>query len=115
MLRRTPRRRWDESAGDDPAAGLLNLFDLWMVFALAVLLTVATMTSSGVKDKSAASRRSAADQQTAAAAVVPEGKKAKLPDRLRQTDKQLSGEGQRLGTAYRLKNGDVVYVPDPAR
>ena len=60
-------------------------------------------------------RRSAADQQTAAAAVVPEGKKAKLPDRLRQTDKQLSGEGQRLGTAYRLKNGDVVYVPDPAR
>ena len=114
MLKRNPRRRWDESAGDDPAAGLLNLFDLWMVFAMAVLLAAATLTSSVAKDKSAASRRPASDQQ-AVAAVVPEGKKAKLTERLRQTDKQLSGEGQRLGTAYRLKNGDVVYVPDPAR
>ena len=27
-------------------------------------------------------------------------------------DKKLSGEGERLGTAYRLKNGQVVYVPE---
>ncbi len=28
------------------------------------------------------------------------------------TDKKLGGEGERLGTAYRLKNGQVVYVPE---
>ena len=28
------------------------------------------------------------------------------------TDKTLSGQGTRLGTAYRLANGQVVYVPD---
>jgi hypothetical protein len=28
------------------------------------------------------------------------------------TDRSMSGEGTRLGTAYRLANGQVVYVPD---
>ena len=30
----------------------------------------------------------------------------------RSRDKKLGGEGERLGTAYRLKNGQVVYVPE---
>jgi hypothetical protein len=30
----------------------------------------------------------------------------------RVTDSKLSGEGERLGTAYRLKDGRTVYVPD---
>ena len=30
----------------------------------------------------------------------------------RVTDRKLSGEGERLGTAYRLKDGRTVYVPD---
>lgn len=28
------------------------------------------------------------------------------------SDQKLSGEGERLGTAYRLKSGKVVYVPE---
>jgi hypothetical protein len=28
------------------------------------------------------------------------------------TDRSLSGAGTRLGTAYRLANGQVVYVPE---
>ena len=27
------------------------------------------------------------------------------------TDKTLSGQGERLGTAYRLPDGKIVYVP----
>jgi len=30
----------------------------------------------------------------------------------RMTMQTLGGEGERLGTAYRLKTGEVVYVPD---
>jgi hypothetical protein len=30
----------------------------------------------------------------------------------RVTDRQLSGQGERLGTAYRLPDGQVVYVPE---
>ena len=47
IRRRHYHHRWEESAGDDPASGLLNLFDLWMVFAVSLLLAVATMTGTG--------------------------------------------------------------------
>jgi hypothetical protein len=32
--------------------------------------------------------------------------------RYRMSHRSLRGEGERLGTAYRLKNGEVIYVPD---
>ena len=28
------------------------------------------------------------------------------------TGETLGGEGERLGTAYRLANGQIIYVPD---
>ena len=42
----------------------------------------------------------------------------KVPDNttplehFRSTDESLGGHGTRLGTAYKLANGEVVYVPD---
>ena len=41
-------------------------------------------------------------------------KKGKKLERYRMTLRKLQGEGVRLGTAYRLANGEVVYVPDSA-
>ena len=35
-------RQWERLEDDDPAAGLLNLFDVWMVFAIALLLALAS-------------------------------------------------------------------------
>jgi len=33
-------------------------------------------------------------------------------ERYRPTRETVTGQGTRLGTAYRLPNGDVVYVPE---
>ena len=41
--------------------------------------------------------------------VTKKGKQIKVE---KVTDKNLQGEGVRLGTAYRLKDGKVIYVPD---
>jgi hypothetical protein len=41
--------------------------------------------------------------------IMKKGKEIKAQ---KITDKQLSGEGVRLGTAYQLKDGRVIYVPD---
>src|SRR5262249_23679806 len=38
MTRR--RRKWEELSDEDPAAGLLNLFDVWIAFAVALLLSM---------------------------------------------------------------------------
>ena len=42
---------------------------------------------------------------------VLKGEGVKL-DKYRPTDEKMSGKGERLGTAYRLANGEVVYVPE---
>jgi hypothetical protein len=99
---RSKSRRWDSVPDDDPLAGLVNLFDLWMVFSIALLLALV-----------AASRLPELSQSTpqSDAADVPANESSKL-DQYRVSNEKLTGEGQRLGTAYRLKNGEVVYVPD---
>jgi hypothetical protein len=96
------RRRWDHISDEDPAAGLLNLFDVWIAFAVALLLaTVSYYSAAGVKSAT----------QSKADAAPTSGQKI---DHYRATDEKLTGQGERLGTAYRLANGEVVYVPDAA-
>ena len=92
------KRKWDRDE-DDPAAGLLNLFDVWLVFAVAVL--IAAWSASQAATKAAG----AADLQIAVSNGVE-------LETLKMTKNKLTGEGQRLGTAYRLKSGKVVYVPE---
>jgi len=41
--------------------------------------------------------------------ITKKGKEIKVK---KVTDKKLNGEGTRLGTAYQLNDGKVVYVPE---
>jgi len=99
---RSKPRRWDSALDDDPLAGLVNLFDLWMVFSIALLL--ALVAASRLPEFSQSVQDSRAD-------ALPAKESSKL-EQYRVSNEKLTGEGQRLGTAYRLKNGEVVYVPD---
>jgi hypothetical protein len=107
MLR---RRKWDDLADEDPAAGLLNLFDVWIAFAAALLLAMVSYTSvpelmNGKSNVTVIKNPGAADME------IIEKKGVKI-ERYRATSEKLSGEGQKLGTAYRLRSGEVVYVPE---
>lgn len=93
---------------DDPTAGLVNLFDIWMVFAVAVLLAFVQMGGAqALRERSAHASASAA---SASREDLP--KERMHPTPMQLTREKLSGEGERLGTAYRLKSGQIVYVPD---
>ncbi|HUY87867.1 MAG TPA: DUF2149 domain-containing protein [Pirellulales bacterium] len=100
------RRQWELLGDDDPTAGLANLFDVWMVFAVALLLALASyyhlpeLTARSTADNAERKALEATDRQQVQV------------ERVRLTEEQLGGEGRRLGTAYRLKSGEVVYVPD---
>ena len=108
MRRKRAVRKWDEVTEEDPGAGLLNLFDVWIAFAVALLLaTLSYSKGTGVESQQGANNPKDAVPKEA----VLENEKIKL-ERYRPSDAKLSGEGQRLGTAYRLKNGEVVYVPE---
>ncbi len=106
------RRRWDALVEDDPLAGLINLFDLWMVFSIALLLSLATFLKlpPAVSDQALARGGDAGTSQVQR--ILSRARK--LPHYHVSRD-ELSGEGVRLGTAYRLKSGEVVYVPDDGR
>ena len=102
QIMRSKPRRWDAVPDDDPLAGLVNLFDLWMVFSIALLL--ALVAASRLPELSQSAKESPD-------APLPAKDSSKL-EQYRVSNEKLTGEGQRLGTAYRLKNGEVVYVPD---
>jgi len=80
-------------------AAIANLFDVALVFMIALALALfSQVAGNGVPN-------SAAPEQ-------PDVRRAEKLERYRVSRETSKGEGTRLGTAYRLPNGDVVYVPD---
>jgi hypothetical protein len=104
-MKRKPRR-WDRGADEDPAAGLLNLFDVWIAFAVALLLAIVSYGNLARKQDASLARSSG---EPGMEVVTEQGTELQ---HYRPSEQTLGGDGQRLGTAYRLKSGEVIYVPD---
>jgi len=105
IARRLKRRGLRVDLKEDPFALLINFVDCSLVFALGFMIALVA--------------RPAGAPASGAAATDAEGRPDPITgtiqrERLRPTADTASGEGVRLGTAYRLANGDVVYVPDAA-
>lgn len=107
MRNRRPRR-WEAHDENDPLAGLVNLFDLWMVFSIALLIVFAG--SSHRRDARSAERPPSPGEPQPVAL-----RQAETLRRFRVTQEELRGTGEKLGTAYRLASGEVVCVPDDDR
>jgi hypothetical protein len=104
------RRKWDELFDEDPSAGLLNLFDVWIAFAVALLLAMAGYLNvpemlSAQSDVTLVKNPGKADMEI----IQKEGVKI---TRYRATTEEMTGAGRKLGTAYQLQSGEVVYVPE---
>lgn len=104
MIRVTPRaRRRDDRAGD-PLDGLVNLFDLGIVLAVAFLLAALSslhltgVLTHGVQPRSATPPGSIVLKpgQTLRKLPTPHG--------------QVAGPGTRVGEVYRLPDGELVLV-----
>lgn len=89
--RRVSLRRSD----GDPLALLVGLFDCALVLVLAVALHAQRTTHGAPADPVPAERRA-------------------LP-RFRRAEGEAHGDGARLGVAYQLADGQVVFVPESAQ
>ena len=97
------RARRHEDRGGDPLDGLVNLFDLGIVLAVAFLL--AALSSVNLTEVLTDQEAAAAAQQAVTAAedeVVNELEVA--------PGERVVGEGQEVGTVYRLEDGRTVIV-----
>ncbi|MEZ6014210.1 MAG: DUF2149 domain-containing protein [Planctomycetota bacterium] len=90
MTRRRPARALLTSDDVDPLAFVPNLFDAILVLTVSALVM---LTAARARE-----------------ANVPEDPKALQG--FVDTGTPQAGEGQRLGVAYRLADGRLVYVPE---
>ena len=106
----TPRARVHHDRGGDPLDGLVNLFDLGVVLAVAFLLAaLSSLKLSGLlTDRDVTVVRSSGNEQTV---IVKRGSKVQT---LRLDPRnQVVGRGSRVGSVYRLADGRLVYVQGP--
>jgi hypothetical protein len=85
----------EENAGD-PLDGLVNLFDIGIVLAVAFLIAGLTLTVNPRNEQ--IQRR--ADQARGQVRVLPKT----------AAGRRVSGRGQPVGKAYRLADGRIVIV-----
>ena len=83
-------------AAGDPLDGLVNLFDIGIVLAIAFLIAGLGLTLNQSKHRLQARTPTTQHTQT-------------LPTPS-STAPAASGHGQAVGTVYRLSNGQLVYV-----
>lgn len=107
---RFTRSRLDISRHDDPLAGVANLFDASLAFIVAMAL--ALFSVMGSTDMLSADANWTLTRMTADGELGVVSKEQQQIKVERVSDRKLSGQGERLGTAYRLPDGQVVYVPE---
>jgi hypothetical protein len=108
------RARTREDRAGDPLDGLVNLFDLGIVLAVAFLLAALTSIDLGP------SVLKQNDAQTSGAVPVPADSVIQKPGEEANTielqpGEEVVGQGEPVGTVYKLNDGRTVIVrPDGA-
>lgn len=100
----------EEPAEEDPLAGVANLFDVSIVFIVGLMITMFSVYNMGdlmnAESEVTMVKTDANGQQEI---IVKKGQTITAYKLSGETGK---GDGTRLGTAYRLANGQVIYVPE---
>ena len=99
------------SGGDnDPMSGVANLFDLGLVFIVGLIFTL--FSAYHLQDLFDKTSEMTIMKQNKNGEIEIITKKGKKIDARKVTSKKSEGRGERLGIAYRLEDGSMVYVPE---
>jgi hypothetical protein len=95
---------------NDPLTGVANLFDLGLVFIVGLLL--ALFGAFHLEDLFLEDSELTIIKRSASGEMEIITKKGKKIEAMKVTKEKAKGMGERLGTAYRLADGSMVYVPE---
>ncbi|MGC4234806.1 MAG: DUF2149 domain-containing protein [Niabella sp.] len=103
-------RRTDDEALD-PIAAVANLFDFSLVFAVALMVALVTrygMSEILSQEDFSMIKNPGKDNMEI---ITKKGNKI---EKYRASSSKESGpgKGKKVGTAYQLDNGEIIYVPD---
>jgi hypothetical protein len=109
MIKVHSRARRHADRGGDPLDGLVNLFDLGIVLAVAFLIAALSSLklSDLLTDQDVTVVRSGQGENTV---IVKQGQRVET---VRLQGRRVVGEGSRIGSVYRLEDGRTVFVERP--
>jgi len=96
----------------DPLSSLTNLFDVAMVFAVALMVALAThlnMAEMLLEDDFTIVKNPGEDDMEI---ITKKGEEIEKYKANNQQADPSQARGRRIGTAYQLENGEIIYVPD---
>jgi hypothetical protein len=95
---------------DDPMTGVANLFDIGLVFIVGLLLILfSAYHLQDLFDQTSEMTIMKQSKNGEMEIITKKGTKIKS---MKVSQSKASGKGERLGIAYRLEDGSMVYVPE---
>lgn len=91
---------------DDPMLSAVNLVDVFLVLVVALLTAVAVQTQTSAHESVTIIRN--AGQPDMEVVVREQGKEV----RFKGAGSAAQGQGVRAGVAYKLEDGNIVYIPE---
>lgn len=107
MAERKPLSILDDDDGDDPILSVVNIVDVFLVIIAVLLIAVIEnpLNPFTTRDAIVIRNPGEADMEM----VIKKGNELKKY----QSSGQIGeGEGTKAGSAYRLKDGSMIYVPE---
>ena len=107
MAERRPLNILDDDDGDDPILSVVNIVDVFLVIIAVLLISVIENPLNPFTADTVVVIRNPGEADMEM--MVKKGKELKKY----QSSGQIGeGEGTKAGSAYRLKDGSMVYVPE---
>ncbi|MDR2528077.1 MAG: DUF2149 domain-containing protein [Synergistaceae bacterium] len=95
---------------DDPMSSIANLLDIFLVFIVALL--VSFLSAYHLQDLLSPDKSVTIMTQSPDGNMTLVTKKAQKIEAVKISKTEAEGKGVRLGVAYRLEDGSMVYLPD---
>ena len=100
----------DDNSDQSPLSGVANIFDVAMVFSVAlIVMLVVSYHLPQLLDPDADITIVTNPGQPDMQIIIKEGTTIEV---MNMTDRIAGGQGDVLGTAYKIADGKVIYVPE---
>jgi len=110
MSRNRRASKWMREEETDPLSVIVNLFDVAMVFAVALMVAMVmhmNMTEVFTQEDYTIVKNPGKENMEI---ITKEGNKI---NKYTPSQDQTSGtKGRKVGIAYELENGEIIYVPE---
>lgn len=110
-MRKRRRLSFNKDEDEDPLSGMANLFDIAMVFALALMVALVTryqMNEVFSKDDFTMVK----NPGKANMEIIQKKDNKVIKYKGSQGVGSENGNGKKVGSAYQLPSGEIIYIPE---